>query len=73
MSRDEKLLVDDVQLNRVILADLFEQEYEVLKRKLTKPRADSPISISWLLFLDIVMPVMDGFQVLKQMTELGLM
>ncbi len=78
MSRDKKklLVVDDVQLNRVILADLFEQEYEVLEAENGQKALELILQYRdqlAIVLLDIVMPVMDGFQVLKQMTELGLM
>jgi response regulator RpfG family c-di-GMP phosphodiesterase len=78
LSRDKKklLVVDDVQLNRVILADLFEQEYEVLEAENGQKALELILQYRdqlAIVLLDIVMPVMDGFQVLKQMTELGLM
>ncbi len=69
------LVVDDVQLNRILLTDLFGDDYDVLEADngqialelILKHRDELAI-----VLLDLVMPVMDGFQVLEQMTQLGL-
>lgn len=64
------LIVDDVPLNRDVLADIFEEDYEVITA------ADGNEAISVLdektgkiaaLLLDIYMPGKDGFEVLKHM------
>ncbi|MDR1620723.1 MAG: response regulator [Clostridiales bacterium] len=66
----ELLVVDDIELNRVILKDLFESEYDVLEAKNGREALDilghgqGDICI---VLLDIVMPVLDGFGVLEEM------
>ena len=62
------LVVDDVQLNRILLTDLFGDDYDVLEADngqialelILKHRDELAI-----VLLDLVMPVMDGFQVLE--------
>ncbi|MCL1849677.1 MAG: response regulator [Clostridiales bacterium] len=66
------LVVDDIELNRLILTDLFEEEFEVLQAENGKEALDflsqytSEISI---VLLDLVMPVLDGFGVLQNMWD----
>lgn len=66
------LIVDDVELNRAILSELFCGEYDVLEAENGKKAieilevyADSLA----VILLDIVMPVMDGFGVLREMVR----
>jgi putative two-component system response regulator len=69
------LVVDDVDINRMILGELFSDNYEVLEATngvealeiINKDAQD--ISI---VLLDLLMPVMDGFGVLKDMNRSGL-
>ncbi|MDR1893726.1 MAG: response regulator [Spirochaetales bacterium] len=69
------LVVDDVSINRMILTDLFSGEFEVLEAQngqealATIGEYGAGLSI---VLLDIVMPVMDGFGVLRSMSESGL-
>ena len=75
MSTEQKqkiLIVDDSELNRAILADMLDDEYEIIEAEnglqgvgLLQQRG-SEIS---LVLLDIVMPEMDGFGVLQVMGE----
>lgn len=66
------LIVDDSELNRNILSEMLENEYHIIEAKngaqavaiLQKYRSE----IS-LVLLDIVMPVMDGYDVLKVMNS----
>lgn len=70
------LIVDDSDTNRTILAEILKDEYDIIE-------ADSGVSaISMLckesneialVLLDVVMPEMDGFEVLENMNRLGLM
>ncbi|MCD2493001.1 diguanylate cyclase [Lacrimispora sp. NSJ-141] len=69
------LIVDDSELNRAILKEIFYNEYsieeaengraaiEIIENSKTLPEA---------LLLDIVMPELDGFGVLEQLSEKGL-
>lgn len=75
MSTEQKqkiLIVDDSELNRAILADMLDDEYEIIEAEdglqgvsLLQQRG-SEIS---LVLLDIVMPQMDGFGVLEVMAQ----
>lgn len=66
------LIVDDSEMNRAILTEILDKRYELLEAEngeaaleaLEKHKTD----IS-LVLLDIVMPVMDGFDVLSIMNE----
>lgn len=66
------LIVDDEELNRILLCQLFEEKYTVLQaadgqQAMEALRAHgSEIAI---MLLDIVMPVLDGFGVLESMHD----
>lgn len=71
-SREKILIVDDSEMNRSILADMLEEDYEILEA------ADGQQGVAMLqklgaeislVLLDIVMPVMDGFEVLAVMNK----
>lgn len=70
--RDKILIVDDSEMNRGILADILEEEYEILEGENGIEALQllhsygSEIS---LVLLDIVMPRMNGFQVLEMMSK----
>jgi len=76
LSRQKKLLVvDDIPINRMILADLFQEEYEVLEAENGQQALELILQHREqivIVLLDIVMPVMDGFQVLEQMAKMDL-
>lgn len=66
------LIVDDSELNRSILADILQDEYEIFEA------ADGVEAISVIqnhflelsaVLLDIVMPRMNGFDVLSVMNQ----
>lgn len=76
MNRDTILIVDDMEINRAILRNLFEQEYNLLEAEngeqalmMIRQYKDSLAAI----LLDLVMPVKDGYQVMSEMTQNGLM
>lgn len=66
------LIVDDQEMERIILSDLLKSDYELLTANngeealgILEEKADA---ISAVL-LDIVMPVMDGYQMLQRMRD----
>ena len=69
------LVVDDEAINREILGNILQAEYKVIyaengKEALEKIHSESN-AIS-LVLLDLLMPVMDGNEVLKEMNEEGI-
>lgn len=68
------LVVDDVEINRKILTVILQDKYQVLEADngLTAKRVikDRGGEIS-LILLDLVMPLMDGFTLLKQLGASG--
>lgn len=72
--RRKILIVDDVELNRVILQELFAGDFDILQAEngaeawaLIQRYADQLD----VVLLDIVMPVMNGFEVLTRMQQTG--
>jgi putative two-component system response regulator len=68
------LVVDDIDINRLIISELFAGKYEVLEASNGKEALDiinDEDSDLAIVLLDMVMPVMDGFGVLKAMNESG--
>lgn len=72
MRKQKILIVDDSEMNRSILADMLGKEYEIIEAEdgieavtILKKHA-SEIS---LVLLDVVMPRMDGFEVLTVMNQ----
>lgn len=68
------LIVDDSELNRALLADMLEDGFEILEAEngvqAMEILHEHELEIS-LMLLDIVMPEMDGFEVLVMMNKLG--
>ena len=72
MDKQTILIVDDVELNRAILAELFSDIYHILEAENGREALDileKDIDQVVMVLLDIVMPVMDGFEVLQEMTD----
>ena len=69
------LVVDDVDINRMILDELFNEKYEVLEAsnglEALSIINDIKNDLS-IVLLDLVMPEMDGFGVLRDMNKSGL-
>ena len=70
------LIVDDSPMNRDILSEILSDDFEVLEA------ADGPKALeildTWgidisIVLLDIIMPDMDGFEVLSRMAEQGML
>lgn len=68
------LIVDDSELNRAILGELFKDQYEIVEAENGREAIDllekDHAQIAALL-LDIVMPVLDGFGVLEFLAKSG--
>ena len=72
MGRQKILIVDDSDMNRSLLSDMLEDEYEIMEASdgeeevaiLNMRNTDID-----LVLLDLVMPKMNGFQVLTVMKE----
>lgn len=67
------LIADDVEVNRAILCELFQNKYKILEAKngietLEFLKKDNTIVI---VLLDIMMPEADGFYVMEQMKALN--
>ncbi len=62
------LIVDDVEINRVVLTQFFQEEYQIMEAENGQEAMsiieNQPVNI---VLVDLVMPVMDGFQVLAMM------
>lgn len=74
MNRNTILIVDDMEINRVILRSLFEQEYNLLEAEngeqalmLLEQYHDTLAA----MLLDLVMPVKDGYEVLSEIAKSG--
>lgn len=74
ISKKKILIVDDSELNRSLLADMLSNDYEILEAEngleAIRILHDHELEIS-LMLLDIVMPQMDGFEVLAVMNKKG--
>ncbi|MBR1669072.1 MAG: response regulator [Butyrivibrio sp.] len=66
------LVVDDNEINRGILGEIFRDKYNILEAgnglEAIKIMEQRPKELAAIL-LDIVMPEMDGYEVLEQMTQ----
>lgn len=71
MMEQKILIVDDEEVNRAILKQIFQGEYEILEA-VNGQEAIAQIENNQdivLILLDIVMPVLNGFEVLNYMQE----
>ncbi|MGN0505712.1 MAG: HD domain-containing phosphohydrolase [Lachnospiraceae bacterium] len=70
--RDKILIVDDVEINRELLTEILGDEYEILLAENGKQamqlleKNHEQIAV---LMLDLVMPEMDGFAVLRELNQ----
>ena len=74
MTRNIVLIVDDVEINRDILCEIFEGRYQCMEAsngeialKLLEQNKDQVA----IVLLDLFMPVLDGFGVLEEMKKRG--
>ena len=69
--KQQILIVDDEEINRIILKGVFEEDYEILEAEDGRDAIQQIESNSGivLVLLDLVMPVLNGFEVLEYMQE----
>lgn len=75
METQRILIVDDVEVNRTILNEMFREEYETIEAVNGR---DAIYEIEKnqnivLILLDVIMPILDGFRVLDYMREKDLL
>lgn len=74
MSKDKTILiVDDVEINRIILAEIFNEEYNIIEACNGAQAIEimnSDVRITAVL-LDLLMPEVNGLGVLKEMNRTG--
>lgn len=70
--RDTILVADDMEVNRAILCEIFNDDYRILEadngKKALEIIEDEEDRLA-IILLDIVMPEMDGFQVLEKIHQ----
>ena len=74
-SKKKILIVDDSEMNRALLEDMLSDEYDIVEAENGMEAMsylhDHELEVC-LMLLDIVMPVMDGFDTLAMMNKNGL-
>jgi len=73
--RHNLLVVDDVEINRLIISELFNEKYNILEAEngeealkiINGPLGDDLA----VVLLDLLMPILDGFDVLRDMNLTG--
>ena len=73
--REKILIVDDIEVNREILAEIFKKDYEILQAEnglVALEQINQHQDEVVCVLLDLIMPVMDGFEVLTQLRSNGL-
>lgn len=70
MKRDSILIVDDVEINRVMLRTILEDEYDIVEAENGFEALDLLFNLPQkpeAVLLDVMMPELDGFEVLKRL------
>lgn len=74
--QDTILVVDDIELNRIILSEIFSDKYKIIEaengREAIEKVNENYQSIA-IILLDVIMPEMDGFAVLNFLSEANMM
>ncbi|MDE6759990.1 MAG: response regulator [Lachnospiraceae bacterium] len=74
--RNKILIVDDEELNRELLKQIFEEDYEIIMAENGKEAilaVDQHIKELAVVLLDLVMPVVDGYHVLQVLNTKGVL
>ena len=70
--RNKILIVDDIELNRSLLTEMLKDDFDILLAKdgndALKVLDENHDDIA-LILLDLIMPQMDGFQVLEEIKK----
>ena len=72
--RNIAVIVDDVELNREILSEMLAGEFDILQAENGREALDAVEQNAdrvAVLLLDLMMPVMDGYQVLEELIRSG--
>lgn len=70
--RNTIIIADDFEINRKIIHNIFQEQYNIIEAENGKQAIDELVKNEdevALIFLDLMMPVMDGMDVLKFMEE----
>lgn len=76
MKQDTILVVDDMEVNRFILCEVFRADYRIIEAENGKEALEIIKKESnrlAIVLLDIIMPEVDGYQVLEELTIEGYM
>ncbi|WP_428897689.1 putative two-component system response regulator [Parelusimicrobium proximum] len=74
MAREKILIVDDIDVNREILAEILQKDYNIIQAKDGIEAIEKVMHNAHdlsLILLDIMMPEMDGYEVLETLTRSG--
>ena len=75
LKEETLLIVDDEEINRAILANIFDSEYNIMEAEDGQQALEvietDPAALSAVL-LDVVMPRVSGIELLRQMSRQGL-
>jgi putative two-component system response regulator len=74
MAKDKILIVDDIEVNREILLEILHRDYDCIQAKNGIEAMEQVMHNSHdlaLILLDIMMPEMDGYEVLETLSRSG--
>ena len=67
------LIVDDMEVERISFAEIFKDEYQILEAENGKQAMEQLEQLEQqkvhIVLLDLCMPVMDGFEVIREMKQ----